>query len=152
MREKLNDELADIEQQWLQNELPWCRETLESLVEPYPHHSESDSVLANQGDLAGHYANYEWDATAQADACEIGGQPSSDSEGESDVAPCDNNALHPSTPATSSTKRLAVLPITPAKKHTAQSVITKTTPTKSTSTSLISGDEALVATTDRASA
>ena len=105
-------------------------------MESYPHHSESDPVLASQGDLAWHYDNYECDATAQADECEIGGQASSDSEGESDVAPCDNNALHPSTPAKSSTKRLAALPITPAKKHTAQAVIKKTTPTKSTSTAL----------------
>ena len=71
MREKLSDELADIEQQWKNGELPWGRATLDSLVEEYLHHSHSDSVLKNQGDLAGHYADYSYDATAQAVATNL---------------------------------------------------------------------------------
>ena len=98
------------------------------------------------------YDNYEYDATAQADACEIGDQPSSDSDTESDVDPCDNGAL--STPANASTTCLAALPVTRAKRHSAQAARTKTSPTKSTGASSprhsTSGDEALVAITDRA--
>ena len=51
MRQKLNAELEDLEEQWKNKELPWSRETLESLVEACPHNAESDAVLAAQEDL-----------------------------------------------------------------------------------------------------
>ena len=54
------------------------------------------------------------DAPAQTDEHEIDDQPTSDSETVPDVAPCDNDALHPPTPATTSTTRLAESPVTPS--------------------------------------
>ena len=118
MRAKLNDLLEDIEDQWMNGELPWCRDTLESLVEPYQDNSAIDPIIALQADQAWHYDDYKSDATAQVRPCEIGKMSTLDSDTDSDVAPCDCGALQTSTAAGSSAASRPVLPVTPPQtKH-----------------------------------
>ena len=136
MRAKLNDLLEDIEDQWMNGELPWCRDTLESLVEPYQDNSAIDPIVALQADQAGHYDDYKSDATAQVRPCELGNRSPLESDTDSDVAACGSEAVHPSTAKASPTTRCPVLPVTPLKRRTAQAASLATTPAKSTSTSL----------------
>ena len=97
MREKINDELAEIERMHANGELPWGRESVESLIEKYPAQSEVDDVLKAQADLAGHYDDYALDDTADNDACEIGNEHMSGSDSESDVESCDICGFHSNT-------------------------------------------------------
>ena len=59
MRMKINTELEFVERQFKTKQLPWCRDTLESLVAPYEP-DESDHVLQRQGDLVGQIETSTW--------------------------------------------------------------------------------------------
>ena len=91
MREKLNHELDIISKQYANHELPWTRETLESLVEPYPA-AKDDAVLAKHGDLAGHMEHYLDGPAAISE--EDADESSSSSDGECGAAGDDMAAAH----------------------------------------------------------
>ena len=95
---KLNAELDIVEHMWNDGDLPWGRDSIDSLVEAFPHYSETDSVLERQGDIAGHYEQYDHDVAVPAASCEHGDTSSSDSDGDPHVYLCDKD-LPPTAPA-----------------------------------------------------
>ena len=54
MRETVIGELAFVTKQWRDGSLPWCRDLIDQLIQPYPKSKDCDAVLAKQGYMAGH--------------------------------------------------------------------------------------------------
>ena len=49
MRETVIGELAFVTRQWRDGSLPWCRDLIDQLIQPYPKSKDCDAVLAELG-------------------------------------------------------------------------------------------------------
>ena len=84
MRQKINQELAAVEDEFASGGITWCERDVRRLISPYPAREAVDSVLLNLGDDVYHDDVHALkngdDETAVADGDEVAAESSSDGD------------------------------------------------------------------------